>query len=242
MRSFIPIIRRVRSKIIRSPTDVYLDYLSDIIAKAAKDLNKPIRVFDYGCGMDSPVRQLRCRSKLKKYAIEWIGGDIYRAAIEVSKEKGIHDQYVLIDYPTLKHVPHCDVVLLLDVIEHVDKDDAKRLISLLERKAPVVVIYTPNGFLKQDATPDNPFQKHQSGWLPKELEDLGYRVWGCGGWLCLQHCYFDSGFNQQVWTLDLKHPTFCFQLLRHITSWIPSTFLKKYADVATFVLAAKSCK
>lgn len=80
-----------------------------------------------------------------------------------------------------------DTVFLLDVIEHLDKDEA---LALLEATKPIprrqLVIFTPLGFLPQ-CHPDGKdawgldgghWQEHRSGWQP---EDFGpeWQVFAC---------------------------------------------------------------
>lgn len=70
-------------------------------------------------------------------------------------------------------------VYLLDVIEHMEKDEGLALIPMLQAAAlRQVVIYTPMGFLEQ--TEDHwgmgghTWQTHRSGWLPSDFP--GWRV------------------------------------------------------------------
>jgi hypothetical protein len=63
------------------------------------------------------------------------------------------------------------------VIEHLDKplgillaEEMKRVCS---RQA---IIFTPNGYVPQPGSEDNPANAHRSGWTVKELTDLGFSV------------------------------------------------------------------
>lgn len=67
-----------------------------------------------------------------------------------------------------------DAIYLLDVIEHMDKDEGLEVIELAKEYARIqVVIYTPWGFVEQ--TEDewglggDYWQTHRSGWLPEDL-------------------------------------------------------------------------
>jgi len=44
-----------------------------------------------------------------------------------------------------------------------------------------LIIFTPNGFLRQEAFDSNPWQEHISGWDIEEMENLGFDVFGHGG-------------------------------------------------------------
>ena len=71
-----------------------------------------------------------------------------------------------------------DTVFLMDVIEHVEKDEALRLLRITETLArKQVAVYTPLGFLPQ-SHPDGTdawglhggaWQEHKSGWEPKDF-------------------------------------------------------------------------
>lgn len=67
-----------------------------------------------------------------------------------------------------------DAIYLLDVIEHMEKEDGLRIINkMLNAARTQVVIYTPFGFLEQDHDPwelgGDYWQLHRSGWLPEEF-------------------------------------------------------------------------
>jgi hypothetical protein len=76
-----------------------------------------------------------------------------------------------------------DCVVALDLIEHLTKEDGRRLLRAMERIARrKVVIFTPQGFLPQHAVGRNEFQRHLSGWEVDEMRGMGYRVIGISGW------------------------------------------------------------
>lgn len=75
-----------------------------------------------------------------------------------------------------------DAAVSLDVIEHLERADGERLIEAMEAMARrSVVIYTPNGFLPQKASADNPWQLHRSGWTVEDFRQRGYTVYGING-------------------------------------------------------------
>lgn len=71
-----------------------------------------------------------------------------------------------------------DTIVALDVIEHMEKADGLRFIEQAKRKAKQVIVFTPLGFLPQDSEGPTDawglhgqeWQKHRSGWLPKEFD------------------------------------------------------------------------
>lgn len=132
-------------------------------------------VLDVGCGDNSPLGRVK-----KTFYSEGI--DIYLPSIIRSKKNKIHDKYLV---GSVEHIDKYykeksfDAVILMDVIEHFKKADALMLIKKIEKIAcKKVIILTPNGFLDQGHYGDNPHQDHKSGWLAKDLQSLGYKVFG----------------------------------------------------------------
>lgn len=72
----------------------------------------------------------------------------------------------------------CDLVLLIDVIEHLDKKGAIELLAHLQRKAKNIVIFAPEGDTVGYTNSDmgNPLQEHKSAWIGEEFESLGFDV------------------------------------------------------------------
>jgi len=74
-----------------------------------------------------------------------------------------------------------DVALMLEVIEHMTKQDAIKTIESIGRIASkYIVISSPVGYFSQSDLYGNPWEKHQSGFMPDELRALGFRVRGIG--------------------------------------------------------------
>lgn len=135
-------------------------------------------VLDVGCGHSSSVGLIK-----RKFTSEGI--DIYRKNINESRRKHLHDKYKVGDVTKLSKLykkKSFDACVAIDVIEHFSKKDALRLLKDMEfisRKK--VVILTPNGFYEQHAFDGNPHQVHKSGWTKRDLEKLGYKVYGLRG-------------------------------------------------------------
>lgn len=65
----------------------------------------------------------------------------------------------------------CDLVLMLDVIEHMDSQAGQAaIIEAFLVRPDRVIIYTPNGFVPQNedawGTGQHEWQRHRSGWTP----------------------------------------------------------------------------
>ena len=94
------------------------------------------------------------------------------------REKGYYTlESTAID--VLSEMHDLDTVVMLDVIEHMEKDEGLEVIRLCKEKAKQIVIFTPLGFCKQsykdgekDAWGLNgmKWQTHRSGWEPSEVD------------------------------------------------------------------------
>ena len=72
-----------------------------------------------------------------------------------------------------------DSIFLLDVIEHLDKEEGLQVLAQCERVArEQIIIFTPYGFMQQHINPSekdgwglsgHDFQEHRSGWLPSDF-------------------------------------------------------------------------
>jgi hypothetical protein len=81
-----------------------------------------------------------------------------------------------------------DSVFLLDVIEHLEREDGVALLRQCERIARrQIVVYTPLGFLRQEYEEGDTdawglhggaWQRHRSGWLPADF-GAGWTVFAC---------------------------------------------------------------
>ena len=165
-------------KIDRMIFSSFSDHYAKVLEKECVDNCETL--LDIGCGQHSPIHKF---SKKLKYTV---GVDIFEPAIEESKKLKIHSEYRVMDCRKIKEEfqeKSFDCVCALDLIEHLPKKDGLKLINSMERIAKrKVIISCPNGFLPQGVYWDNPFQVHISGWEVDEMQNIGYRVQGYGGW------------------------------------------------------------
>jgi len=146
-----------------------------------KNFNGCNSVLDIGCGRDSPLKDLNLQ-------IYKVGLDFYPPYIKESKEKAIHNRYILHDIRERLPFPdnHFDSVIAIEVIEHLTKNNGLKLIKEMQRVAKKnIILTTPNGFLKGSSEDSpievNPAEKHISGWDVNELKNLGFKVKGLNG-------------------------------------------------------------
>ena len=145
-----------------------------------EDLKKEVSgfdtVLDLGCGYNSPIQY--CKQRFS------VGVELFEPYLLESKKKGIHNQYIKADIREIKFKPDSfDVILCSEVIEHLKKKEGYELIGRMEKWAKKKIIITvPNGYIWQDDLDNNKLQKHQSEWYAKELQNLGFKVYGMNGW------------------------------------------------------------
>jgi SAM-dependent methyltransferase len=134
-------------------------------------------VLDVGCGRGEPMRFLRREAHTLR-----VGADIFMPYLLEARRSSTHDWYVMCDVRKLPFVTKVfDVVLCLEVLEHLDRDEGVRLLADMERIARKrVIISTPAGRYEQHEYNNNPYQAHKYIWQPSELKGLGYRVIGHG--------------------------------------------------------------
>ncbi len=74
-----------------------------------------------------------------------------------------------------------DLVIALDIIEHLEKEESLAMIRECEKIArKAVILETPKGYVPQNLDIQghggHEFQTHRCGWEKEELESLGYKV------------------------------------------------------------------
>ena len=140
----------------------------------------------YPTGQISSVLDVACGLSLKSQYIDCdlrVGVEIHRPFIE-RIEASVPYAVVNADALTIDRLflpKSFDLVLVLDVVEHLEKADAWRLIEMAEAIARVaVIIETPRGFVPQNIDIWNgggdTYQTHRSGWEPEEFTARGYEV------------------------------------------------------------------
>lgn len=140
-----------------------------------QELNECDFVLDLGCGSGSPIKYCK--------VIKSIGVDGFRPSIKTSKEKKIHSDYILSDIKYLNFRPaSVDVVMLIEVLEHLPQKDGELLLDKAETWAKKkVIISSPNGFFSQHSMNENQYFKHISGWEVEKMTQRGYNAHGLAG-------------------------------------------------------------
>lgn len=144
-----------------------------------KELGRPLKILDCGAG---PARQWK-EEKLAKFLISTrshitlldasaeFNSEQFPEEFQVDRKLGVvPDDLVLIPEN------YYDFVLAIDLIEHLSKSEGFLLLYELDRISKgFSALLTPNGFVWQPPSENNPHNAHISGWTHKELRQLGWR-------------------------------------------------------------------
>jgi predicted TPR repeat methyltransferase len=110
------------------------------------------------------------------------GVDVFKPYLKEAKTSGYYQKLVESDvtkFPIAKE--SYDVILLFQVLEHLPKKEGIALLKKMTRGARKAVIVTlPHGECEQEDYEENKYQKHLSSWMVKDLENLGFNVYGQG--------------------------------------------------------------
>lgn len=139
-----------------------------VIDKSAKT------ILDVGSGRGLPMEMIKMRLNVEKS----VGVDLFEPYIRESKKKRIHNEYVLVDIRKMKFPEKSfDVVMALQVLEHLPKKEAWHVLKIMEKIAKKqVIIATPIGEMYHPAVDDNKLQLHRSHFYPEEFEKRGYKI------------------------------------------------------------------
>lgn len=192
-------------------------------------------VLDVGCGNNSPVGHLK-----KTFYSEGI--DIFPRCIQISRKNRYHDSYRLGDVRKLSKYyknKSFDTLISIDVIEHLTKSESLKMISQMEKMArKKVILMTPKGYIDQGAYDGNPYQVHHSGWTKKDLQDLGYKVYGLRGFKYLRNDAATIRFSPWIFwgflsfiteVLLYPFPDLSFQLfaVKSVTNDVPKNKIRE---------------
>ena len=103
-----------------------------------------------------------------------------------------------------------DLVTMMDVIEHLEPDDASEVLRQIEEiAAKRVVIATPRGFFEQEAHDvfeaglgGEELQAHRSGWEVEDFTKRGYRVAIIEGFHGASNAAFQRAYDEDAAPID----------------------------------------
>jgi len=207
---------------------LYRYYKKNIFWGYINELKRAFRgcesFIELGCGPDSPTQYI-------EKTVNKIGVDIHEPWLNESKKRNLFNKYILADIRNVFELPlpETDCVMLLDVIEHLEKEEGIEILENAEKFAKkTVIVSTPNGFMKQEPVEWDPYSEHKCGWTKNDFEKRGYKVIGISGWKKLKK---EGGYMR--YTPEI----ICF-----ILSEISQFFVRNNPEHAFEILAIKRIK
>jgi len=191
--------------------------LDSELVKSLRDCDS---VLDLGCGPKSPVRNITWMSRR-------VGVEVFHPYVETARLNQTHDEIWETSILGLDIEENSfDAVTLIDVIEHMTREDAQKTITLakfIARKK--VVINSPNGFIAQEALDGNELQKHLSGWDLPDMKSLSFGVRGLAGLKVLRREVDNGSMGDDLLTTIRFRPRFFWfivsTLSQPITYFVP---------------------
>ena len=135
-----------------------------------------LTVLDCGCGRGNWAFFMRT----EKAGIPHVTGfDLYGPYVEKLKRLDLYEELFQLDIRDVETLEKkFDIIMAMDVLEHIEKDEALKVIKTLEEMSEsLLIVSLPIGFQRQGIGDDgNPFQVHLSGFTQREMRALGYET------------------------------------------------------------------
>jgi SAM-dependent methyltransferase len=151
---------------------------------------EPRSVLDVGCGFGKYGVLLREYFDIWQERMDREEWQLHLEGIEAFEKyhNPIHDYvynkvYFAEAQKVFGQLGQFDVVLIADVIEHLEKEEAVALVKQCFEHAPVTIISTPRAFYAQQALNDNPYEMHRNHFtradVPSSLHVRVIRAMSC---------------------------------------------------------------
>lgn len=137
-----------------------------IIDWLKKHKNDFSNVVDFGCGAGwygTTIRSINPSAHLT-------GIEIWQPYLEKYKLAGIYDQVIIDDARTLPF-ESIDLAIFGDVLEHMEKDEAKALFERIKAISKYIIVSIPAVEMPQGPVFGNKFESHLATWNWEELCD-----------------------------------------------------------------------
>ena len=116
----------------------------------------------------NPELTMAQQSKVHIYAIE-VDKDLLLPHLSQVYNEVFADNV----FEIYKILPQYDLILMIDVIEHLDKENAIAMLKYFLSKNSIILIATPVSFFKQELY-QSEFEHHISHWKPGDFKKIGY--------------------------------------------------------------------
>lgn len=96
----------------------------------------------------------------------------FRSIVVMNYNETIQDHLLKLNYMN----KYFDLILMIDVLEHMTKDDAYAVLDEVIKISEHVILFVPVGLCPQEPYDGNIYQQHLSTWELDELERIGHSV------------------------------------------------------------------
>ena len=144
-------------------------------------------ILDLGCGQGNTTKVIKARHTHIKRAV---GVELFDEYIEAARNENIFEEVIKKDVRQIVFPDNSfDVVIASQVIEHLEQEEAWKLIEKMNKIArKQVIVSTPIGECYHPEVDGNELQLHKSYYFPKDLELKGFKTVRYGWkWLLDSH-------------------------------------------------------
>ena len=182
------------------------------------------RILDIGFGRSSALSQV-----IKTQNFYTIGLDIFEPNVRASNGSGIYQGVICADVRVLPiKDKQFDLVALVEVLEHLDREDGQKALSELERVSrEAILLTTPIRKCPHHDYYGNPYEEHRYVWSMEELKMSGFAIRGKG--------IRGLTVGDRWWT----SPPIFFRPLQYIIYMIGTAFSYFFPTLAPSVIAWK---
>jgi glycosyltransferase involved in cell wall biosynthesis len=184
-------------------------YVRNIVGRVKHE-----RMLDIGCGSGTYAKMFP--------DAHWTGVEVWEPYIEEFKLKDLYQQLILSDAREidLTQFDRFDVAMLGDVLEHMEKEEAKALFDRVREVADTVIVSIPIGYYPQDEYNGNPHERHVTdNWTDEDFRaTFGEPTVG----------YIENEIGVYCWSNQKVRPKICIYAI----SKNEEQFVKRWADSA----------
>ena len=130
-------------------------------------------IIDIGCGLGDWGYLFKTRLPNDIFLV---GLDVYQPYIDNISRFNLYDKLMCGDIKNMEIIDYYDVGIMIDVLEHIKKEEALKVLNKLKRICNKLIVSLPRGFLPHDAIDENKYQAHTSGWDVEDFTKLNFKV------------------------------------------------------------------
>lgn len=198
----------------------YLPFSYERIIRDFIDKNSKT-ILDIGTG-DGELMQYV--NKEKRFEITGVDG--YKPFLEAAKKTGAYKNILLKNAKDISFPGNAfDTVICSQVLEYLSKKDGNKLIKKCKNIARKQVIFAAYiGDCEHRSAEGNPLQTSRGSWNPRDLLQLGFKVYGQG----FRKVYTEHGYHPRKITI-ISFPLMLF-------SYLLSPFIYNKPELATHMI------